>query len=245
MVHMRETRASASEIKFVIDPSAAPRLRNWARSHLDADPHGSGPFGDEYDTSSLYFDTAGQDVFRRRDSFGRAKYRIRRYGASDVVFLERKLRRPGLLIKRRSLAPIDTLAALMSPEPAGWGGEWFHRRLLVRKLRPVCQVSYHRTARTLDTADGLARFTLDCQLRVVPIAEPCFSDATPVPFFDDRIIVELKYRVQLPGLFKRLIEEFALEPQSASKYRLGMTALGHVPSARTSTMAAGADASYA
>src|SRR5688500_6257223 len=105
MVHMRETRAAAAEIKFLIKPSLAPRILDWARTDLEADSHGTGPFGDEYDISSLYFDTSDHDVFRRRSSFGRAKYRVRRYGASDVVFLERKLRKPGLLIKRRTIAP--------------------------------------------------------------------------------------------------------------------------------------------
>ena len=37
------------------------------------------------------------------------------------------------------------------------------------------------------------------------------------------MILELKYRHHLPAIFKRLVEEFALEPQRASKYRLGMT----------------------
>ena len=242
---MRETRAAASEIKFLIRPSLAPQLREWARAHLEADPHGSGPYGDEYDTASLYFDTDNRDVFERRRSFGRAKYRIRRYGASDVVFLERKLRRPGLLIKRRTMAPIDTLDELTSPDPTVWGGEWFHRRLRVRNLRPVCQVSYHRTARTLETSDGPARLTMDHQLRVVPIDQPRFSSETPVSFFDDRTIVEIKYRVQLPVVFKRLIEEFALEPQSASKYRLGMAALGYAPSAQDGPALSATDASYA
>src|SRR5687767_5763312 len=109
MVHTRETRASASEIKFVIDPRLAQRIQDWARRHLDADPHGSGPFSDEYDIASLYFDTPDKDVFNRRRSFARAKYRVRRYGSSDVVFLERKLRRPGLLVKRRTVAPLTTL----------------------------------------------------------------------------------------------------------------------------------------
>jgi hypothetical protein len=36
----------------------------------------------------------------------------------------------------------------------------------------------------------------------------------------------LKYRYRVPAIFKRLVEEFSLEPQRASKYRLGMTALG-------------------
>ncbi|MBA3641877.1 MAG: hypothetical protein M3541_09405 [Acidobacteriota bacterium] len=58
MVHTRETRASASEIKFVIDPAVAPAIRAGAREHLRADPHGGGPYEDEYETASLYFDTA-------------------------------------------------------------------------------------------------------------------------------------------------------------------------------------------
>ena len=62
MVHTRETRAAASEIKFVIAPALAPAIRDWARAHLRADPHGAGPFEDEYETASLYFDTAALDV---------------------------------------------------------------------------------------------------------------------------------------------------------------------------------------
>lgn len=246
MVHTRETRASASELKFVIQPSLGPRVREWARAHLAADPHGTGPFGDEYDTATLYFDTAGLDVFYRRKSFRRAKYRVRRYGSSDVVFLERKLRKPRLLIKRRTAAPIATLDHLRDAAPIPWGGEWFHRRLLLRGLQPVCQVSYHRTARVIETDDGLARLTLDCELHARPIDEPRFSaDGGTVPFLPDRLILEVKYRVQLPGIFKRLVEEFALEPQSASKYRLGMTALGHQLAPGSKPVLTSTDASYA
>ena len=41
----------------------------------------------------------------------------------------------------------------------------------------------------------------------------------------DRMILELKYRQHVPAIFKRLVEEFALDAERASKYRLGMTAL--------------------
>ena len=95
-----------SEIKFVLDPVLGHQVREWARSELEADPHGEGPFGDEYRTTSLYFDTAEHDVFHRRGSFGRAKYRVRRYSEHDFVFLERKLRKPGFLFKRRTRTPI-------------------------------------------------------------------------------------------------------------------------------------------
>ena len=228
MVHTRETRASASEIKFVLDAALAPRVREWALAHLQADPHGTGTFGDEYETSTLYFDTREHDVFHRRDSFGRAKYRVRRYGESEVVFLERKLRKPGMLIKRRTVAPLDLLAELAAANgrPVN-GAEWFQRRLRVRQLSPVCQISYSRTARVAPMPEGLARLTLDCSLRAVPADSMRFTPEAPVTFLEQAVILELKYRSQLPALFRRLVEEFGLTPGTASKYRLGMTALGH------------------
>ena len=230
MVHTRETRASASEIKFVIDPAVAPAIRAWARQHLQADPHGGGPFGDEYDTASLYFDTAALDVFHRRGSYGRAKYRVRRYGTSDIVFLERKLRKPGLLIKRRTIASIDSLRRLESPQAqAGWDGEWFRRRLHLRSLAPSCQLSYHRMARVIACPDGIARLTLDSELRAARLEDASFNTGG-VRFLEHGLILELKYHRYLPALFRRLVEEFALEIGTASKYRLGMAALEHTAS---------------
>ena len=76
MTDTRETRASASEIKFLLDEGHVPAIRAWARANLQPDPHGGGPFADAYTTSTLYFDTRQLDVFHRRSSFGRAKYRV-------------------------------------------------------------------------------------------------------------------------------------------------------------------------
>ena len=109
MTDAKETRAHAFEIKFVVDAQMGERIRAWARTFLDADPHGTGPFGDEYRTSTLYFDTAEGHVFHRWGSYGRAKYRIRRYEDSETVFLERKLRRPGMLVKRRTQVALHEL----------------------------------------------------------------------------------------------------------------------------------------
>lgn len=246
MVHTRETRARAAEIKFLIDPSLAPRICDWARRHLLPDPHGAGPAGDEYATSSLYFDTSGYDVFHRRASYGRAKYRVRRYGAGDHVFLERKLRQPGILIKRRTVAPLALLDRLQDATAAGgWPGEWFQRRLHVRGLGPVCQIAYHRIARTIDVGHGPARLTLDSDLRAQPVTEARFTADAGVPVLSDRMVLELKYRVQLPAIFRRLIEEFTLRTATASKYRLGMAALGHGPIPGRRAGAASSDVFYA
>src|SRR4051812_19287964 len=99
---IRENRAFASEIKFIVPGRAIDGLRAWARGRLRPDPYGGGPFGDTYQTNSLYFDTGRFDVLHRRGSFGRSKYRVRRYGSASEVFLERKLKKSDLVTKRRS-----------------------------------------------------------------------------------------------------------------------------------------------
>lgn len=245
MADTRETRAAACEVKFVIDETLAPRVKEWARTHLQPDPHGAGPFGDEYRVSTLYFDTRRFDVFHRNDSFGRAKYRVRRYDDANAVFFERKLRRPGLLIKRRTRDDIDALGRLdhriIDPD---WGARWFQRRLVVRNLRPVCQISYQRTARIARTTEGLVRLTLDAGLRATPVDSPRFEVDPGAGFLEDRLVLELKYHARVPALFRRLVEEFALVPDPASKYRLGMATTGNAGRASRVVQGSG-DPAYA
>ena len=225
---MRDIRAFSSETKFLVPAEFGEPLRQWARQHLTADPHGHGPHGDEYLTTTLYFDTPALDVFHRRGSYGRSKYRIRRYNGSADVFLERKLRRPRMLTKRRTPVPVHALAQL-DADPGDWSGQWFHRRLALRKLRPVCEISYHRVARGIDGPSGPVRFTLDERLTAHGIERPAFGEGSDGrPFVEGQLILELKYRQPAPAVFKRLVEEFGLVPCAVSKYRLGMTALGAV-----------------
>ena len=242
----RETRASACEIKFLLDERLAPQILDWARANLRPDPHGSGPFNDAYTTSTIYFDTGDLDVFRRRDSFGRAKYRVRRYGSADVVFFERKLRKPGVLIKRRTVDSIDALSRLETGQvDAGWAGHWFQRRLLVRRLAPVCQVTYDRIARVIPTAEGVVRLTLDGNLRAASADAPVFAKDPGQTFLDGHAILELKYHARVPAVFRRLIEEFALQPKTASKYRLAIASLGHTERAAGHDAPSTGDAAYA
>ncbi len=222
---VRDIRAFASETKFLVPAELGEPLRQWARRNLAADPHGHGPHGDEYLTTTLYFDTPAFDVFHRHASYGRSKYRIRRYDGSPDVFLERKLRRPGMLTKRRTPVPAEALAYL-DGDPGSWSGRWFHRRLALRKLQPVCEISYHRVARGIDGPSGPVRLTLDERLTAHRIERPVFGEVTDGrTFVDGQMILELKYREPAPAVFKRLVEEFGLVPCAVSKYRLGMTAL--------------------
>jgi hypothetical protein len=226
-----ESRKSASEIKFLIDPAAAERIRAWARTRLDPDPHAGGESGDEYRTTSLYLDTRNFDIFHRRGSFGRSKYRIRRYGASENIFLERKLRTSELVSKRRALVGIEELARLCCDTPdEDWPGYWFHRRLLARELRPVCQITYVRTAREARTRYGPVRLTLDKDITGLAIGGLGFEPVQAgVAICHGQQVLELKYAFTMPAIFRQLVAEFKLNPQAISKYRLAAAALGCVP----------------
>jgi hypothetical protein len=228
---MRENRELACELKFLITPEIAAGVREWARHKLLPDPYGNGNAHDEYKITSLYFETELFDVYNRKGSFGRSKYRIRRYGGEDVVYLERKLKTNGLVAKRRSPSVTREIRRLseMQPDPK-WLGSWYHKRVLLRGLRPICQISYERTARVASTPTGPVRLTLDENLRALPAREYVFlPEANCLKVAPQNVVMEMKFRGNTPVIFKELIEQFALSPKKMSKYRLAAVALGLVP----------------
>lgn len=227
----RENRELAAELKFVVARPLGQRIQEWMRLHLEPDPNAQGEQHDTYQITSLYFDTEQFDVFHRKGSFGRSKYRIRRYGEAEVAFLERKLKTRGLVSKRRSAVQLSELELLTCPEAnRHWKGYWYHQRLKIRQLRPICEITYHRTARIAMTSSGLSRMTLDDGIRAVPLARLMFDgSAHGQLLLKDQMIVELKYRSEIPALFRGMIEQFGLTPQPVSKYRLAAARLGLVP----------------
>jgi hypothetical protein len=229
-IHLRESRVHAREIKFVVDAARGPEVQAWMRANLAPDEFGSGPEHDQFETSSLYFETGEFDVYHRRGSYGKSKYRIRRYGDSPIMFLERKFRTDRVLIKRRTTASLDDFARLEGnqPDPA-WYGYWFHRRLVARQLKPLVQVSYVRTARLGHSAHGKARMTIDFDLRVLPLPDRAFLPGVGLPLLEGQNIIEVKYCDALPAIFRQLIDRFALETQVVSKYRAGLALLGLAP----------------
>jgi hypothetical protein len=229
-IHLRETRAHAREIKYLVDAARGPEVQAWMRAHLAPDEFGSGPEHDQFETSSLYFETAGFDVFHRRNSYGKSKYRVRRYGASPIMFLERKFRTERVLIKRRTTAALEDFRRIEASEPdPDWYGYWFHRRLLARRLQPLVQVSYVRTARLGTSPHGKVRMTIDFDLRVLPLPDGAFLPGVGLPLLEGQNIIELKYSEKLPTLFQQFIERFALTTQPVSKYRAGLALLGLSP----------------
>jgi hypothetical protein len=229
-IHLRETRAHAREIKFLISAEKGPEVQAWMRANLAPDEFGSGPDHDQFETSSLYFETAKFDVFHRRGSYGKSKYRVRRYGASPIMFLERKFRTDHVLIKRRTTAALDDFRVIETNEPdPDWYGYWFHRRLIARRLEPLVQVSYVRTARLGSSPHGKVRMTIDFDLRVLPLPDRAFIPGTGLPLMPAHNVIEVKYSKQLPDVFKDVMARFSLKTQPISKYRAGLALLGLSP----------------
>jgi len=229
----RETRSFAREIKFLITAEMGLQIQEWARSNLERDPSGVGECGDQYATTSLYYETPGFDVFHQKESYGRAKYRIRRYGLDNYIFLERKFRTDRLLAKRRTSVPLEGLQRLgeLQADPT-WEGYWFHRRILTRGLKPLVQVSYDRTARCGSAPTGPIRLTIDTNLRVLPLPDRAFLPGLGLPLIESQCILELKYVQDIPAIFKMVVERYAISPGRVSKYRLGLGALDYSPSLR-------------
>jgi hypothetical protein len=229
----RENRAFAYEIKALIPVEQAGDVRAWARARMQPDPNAESGAGDVYRITSLYYDTDDFAVFHRRGSFGRSKYRVRRYDSSQRVFLERKLRNESIVTKRRTRVDISELVRLRSGKPdIDWAGSWFHGRLLARGMNPACQISYSRTALVSETPAGLIRLTLDEDLRACRVRQPEYVPvAGGTGLLQDQAILELKFRLVMPALFQEMLEEFGLNRQAVSKYQLAVNGLGCAPAA--------------
>jgi hypothetical protein len=216
-----------SETKLLVDARLGDDIRAWARSGLGPDPNGSGPFRDQYGVTSVYLDTETHDVYHRRGSYGRSKYRIRHYENDQAAFLERKLRTRLRLTKRRTRIPLEAVAGLRldNADPTH-PGHWFFRRVTLRRLRPVCVIRYTRTARMADTSEGPVRLTLDASVVASPTGLVTLSTGRGLPLVEGLMILELKYSGVFPRIFRDLVDEFHLTPRPASKYRFAVQTLG-------------------
>jgi hypothetical protein len=214
----------AFELKFLLTEDQARAVESRAARRLALDPHADPALGNAYQTTSLYTDTPLFEVLSRTGTLGRRKYRVRRYGAAGPVFLERKTKSGDRVRKRRSAVLTAELAALAASESApAWAGNWFHRQIVARQLRPVCRVTYERVAYMGAAEVGPVRLTFDRRIRGVLVNGWSVEPVGPAPaLLDGRVICEFKFRFALPALFKGLIADLGLAPSAVSKYRLFM-----------------------
>jgi hypothetical protein len=210
----------AYEVKFLLPIDTARMVEAWAREYLCPDPYGLAGL---YRTTTLYCDTAGLDAFHRSPGYRRSKYRVRRYGEGTTIHLERKSKNGDRVRKKRELMPLEALSSLAGPAN---GHSWFHRQVRYHALRPVCRIAYNRTAFIGAAPEGGLRLTLDRDAVGVRAED---WDLPPLDegqsFLAESVILELKFHITLPMLFRRLLTELPPNPARASKYRLCIEAL--------------------
>jgi hypothetical protein len=220
----------AFEVKFLLSEEQARECERRLRRRLTPDPHGDPALGGAYRVTSVYFDTAAFDVYRRSEGHRRRKFRVRRYGTNLTAYLERKTKSAQQVRKRRTAVPLGELPRLAGEVAAGWPGAWFVKRIGLRNLRPVCRVTYDRVALVGHTPDGPIRATFDRAAVGAPANGP-----GPDPVADGsrllngEVIGELKFLRAMPALFKSLMEDLRLTPGPVSKYRRCVEAAGLAP----------------
>ena len=156
---------------------------------------------------------------------------MRRYGDHPLIFLEQKRKSKGKVAKRRVEIQATDLDRLReTPTDLDWAGHWFQSRLQRRNLEPMCQISYLRQAYFGQNVEGPLRLTLDRAVHGNGASGWTIGAIDGAkPLVTSEVLLELKYRKNLPALFKTLMQDFGLLPGSVSKYRLAVETLGLRP----------------
>ncbi len=215
------------EMKFALTPTQAIEVEAWLRANLQPVIY-TMPVDEPVRVSTLCLDTEKLDVYRRSRGFSGRKFRVRCYGDSGQVHLERK-RRSGGRVKVRSVAvPAADLRFLDGVcAEDGWEGTWFKKRLASRQLRPCCVIAYDRLEYIGRDAAEPILAALDRNMR-------CWKadwyrmdpEGEGTPLGGAPITLEVRYAAFLPTCIRRLIGDLRLTPCCGSKYRHAIEALG-------------------
>ena len=217
---------AAFELKFLLNESQALEVQSRLSPLMTIDPHAAR--GNEYHITTRYCDTGELDVFHRRGRHKHCKFRLRRYDAAPIIFLERKARRGQEVRKRRTTVDLERVAQLVpGAGPLGDDAEWYRRQLARNRVSPVCLIEYQRAAYFAAGVEGPARLTFYRNI-VGGNARGWSFERTgePRPLLADKVVCEFKFRGPMPLLFKSVVQEMRLAACGVSKYRQCIQASG-------------------
>jgi len=163
---------------------------------------------------TLYFDDKDLSLYlnHHNQRGSRYKLRLRKYGSSDVSFMEvKKKTNTGRTIKARKktqefneeLSP--TQLDFFKMETGEASGNW------------LCSSAITFNRITLVSLDPPERMTLDLNLK--------FSDPHTNVLFDNIIVAEVKQGSKAPSAFIRAMKKRRIHSSSISKYCLGLSLL--------------------
>ncbi|MBL8821358.1 MAG: polyphosphate polymerase domain-containing protein [Planctomycetia bacterium] len=217
----------ACELKLLLSEEQALAVEDRCRLELLLDPHCTNQSSPGYHIKSLYCDTPEWDVFHRRNRFRLFKFRVRQYGSSTQVYLERKSKKGIEVRKKRWCIPLQQLGLLNGDAEQDWEGSWFHNQLIRNRLGPVCLIEYERVAYYGSSGSEPVRLTFDRHIRG-GLHHPwsMTSQTFSMPILRNQVVCEFKFRGLLPPLFKSIIHELQLTTSGVSKYRHCIDASG-------------------
>lgn len=210
----------AYEIKFLLNHDQAAEAEQRLLDALLPDPHSDPALGGMYEIQSLACDDPRFGVFFREERTRNRKYRVRRYGLSDTVYLERKRTLKSKVRKHRVQAALLNLSSLAEADAGDAEHAWFARAVQANDLAPVCRVRYLRRALFGATADGPMRVTFDRQIQGSLAPEWSLDlDVEERHLLPDFVVCEFKFRTTMPAPLKAVIAAMHLQPTGVSKYR--------------------------
>src|SRR6266404_1137438 len=235
--------AQRFELKYLIDPTITPWIRDFVSSYLEPDEYGTHWPDLAYAVHTLYLDSDDLRTFQSsiNGTKNRFKLRLRYYDdkPSAPVFFEIKARQDNCILKQRCPVRRETvplLAAGHLPEPDHLlSKETRHLATLQRfnllqhqlNARPKAHNTYFREA-WVSAHDNSLRVTMDRKVRMEPhFKSNAITEMThPVRVFQEFVVLELKFTGRFPGWLRELVTRFNLMQFAASKYTEGVLLLG-------------------
>ena len=231
------------ELKYLIDDTITPWMRDFLSSHLVPDDYGADKPNFSYPVHTLYLDSAGLATYHAsiNGTKNRFKLRLRYYDdqPGTPVFFEVKARVDNCILKqrcpvRRSAVPLllsgqlPESQHLLSQESRHFA-TLHHFNLLLHQLdaRPKAHNHYLREA-WVTPNDNSVRVTFDRHIRIEPsfVAKAVVEMNRPVRVFPEFVVLELKFTVRFPNWFQELVRKFNLMQFSSAKYAEGIIMLG-------------------
>ncbi len=210
----------AYEVKFLLTEAVSRKVEAIFEGVLQPDPHADRALGGMYTVTSLACDGPDFHVYFRDRKARNRKYRVRRYGSAESVFLERKHSRKGRVRKRRVEANIGDLLVIGEDHAAHASQNWFVRELRMQDLSPVCRMRYMRRAIFGASAQGPVRVTFDRDIvGSVSRAWSMEQQGEERSLLEGLVICEFKFNDSMPTMLRDAMDQLGLEATGVSKYR--------------------------
>ena len=244
MSHHHQLQFQRFELKYIVQPETAERVRHFVQSYLEPDEYAEGKPDYSYAIHSLYLDSEQLSFFWHtvNGHKNRFKLRLRYYDdkPDGPVFFEIKRREGDVIRKQRAAVRREVAASLLVGQlphaddlPEHDAGSLACLREFCKlkqqyEARPVARISYLREAWVSPDTDDL-RVTMDRQVRCWPHqTEELSGDVAPGQFvFGHTPVIEIKFTCRYPDWIRDMVSTLGLVRDSAAKYVDGIQALGH------------------